>query len=286
MPIQERLIAGRGALLVVDVQDRLLGVIPDREILLAHAVRLVKAAKLLEIPVWATEQYPKGLGPTVPPLAALIPRSPDRRRPSTVARVGEVLEGLHGRGRPPRHSYRASRPTSASLRRPSNSSRWGSSSKIPADAVGLPIPKFDLGDRPPPPRIRRRGHLDGRGGPLRMGRRRFAHPRFKDISALIKEFGRANPTGAVARDHPLDAPSPRSIPRPDSSSAPARARSIHGSWPRIGMPLLGHLDPEFVAIMDETQELCSARCLPDREPPDDGRLGNRLRGDGGRRSST
>jgi len=45
-------------------------VIADGETVVARAVRLAEAARLLEVPVVATEQNPAGLGPTVPPLAA------------------------------------------------------------------------------------------------------------------------------------------------------------------------------------------------------------------------
>ena len=41
----------------------------DGEMVVARAVRLAEAARLLEVPIRATEQYPAGLGPTVPPLA-------------------------------------------------------------------------------------------------------------------------------------------------------------------------------------------------------------------------
>jgi hypothetical protein len=39
----------------------------------ANIIRLVEGARLLGVPVEATEQYPKGLGPTVPALAARLP---------------------------------------------------------------------------------------------------------------------------------------------------------------------------------------------------------------------
>lgn len=57
-------------LLLIDLQQRLMPVIDDHETVVARAVRLAEAARLLDVPIRATEQYPAGLGPTVPPLAA------------------------------------------------------------------------------------------------------------------------------------------------------------------------------------------------------------------------
>jgi len=57
-------------LLLIDLQERLVPVIADGETMVARTVRLAEAAHLLGVPVRATEQYPKGLGPTVAPLAA------------------------------------------------------------------------------------------------------------------------------------------------------------------------------------------------------------------------
>jgi nicotinamidase-related amidase len=65
------LLTAEGAvLLLIDLQQRLVPVIHDNETVVARAVRLAEAARLLDIPVYATEQYPAGLGPTVAPLAA------------------------------------------------------------------------------------------------------------------------------------------------------------------------------------------------------------------------
>lgn len=41
----------------------------DGETVVARAARLAEAARLLDVPIRATEQYPAGLGSTVPPLA-------------------------------------------------------------------------------------------------------------------------------------------------------------------------------------------------------------------------
>jgi len=56
-------------LLLVDLQERLMPAIHDRETVIARAARLAEAALLLDVPVLATEQYPDGLGPTVEALA-------------------------------------------------------------------------------------------------------------------------------------------------------------------------------------------------------------------------
>lgn len=65
------------AVLVVDIQERLAVVMDEREKVVANAGHLIAAAKLLGVPVVHTEQYPKGLGPTVPELrAALAPAAP------------------------------------------------------------------------------------------------------------------------------------------------------------------------------------------------------------------
>jgi nicotinamidase-related amidase len=68
----QRLTAEGAALLVVDVQERLLPAIDGSDRLLGNAHRLVRAAQILGIPSLATEQYPKGLGPTVELMADLI----------------------------------------------------------------------------------------------------------------------------------------------------------------------------------------------------------------------
>jgi nicotinamidase-related amidase len=64
------LTAEGAVLLLVDLQQRLMPVIHDHDAVVARAVRLAEAAQLLDVPIRATEQYPAGLGPTVPPLAA------------------------------------------------------------------------------------------------------------------------------------------------------------------------------------------------------------------------
>lgn len=60
-------------LVVVDIQERLLPAIFERERVVQNAVRLIRGAAALGIPLFATEQYRKGLGATVPEVASAIP---------------------------------------------------------------------------------------------------------------------------------------------------------------------------------------------------------------------
>jgi nicotinamidase-related amidase len=65
--------ADNTALLLIDFQERLFPVMHDKERLLNNVLKLVKGAQVLEIPIIVTEQYPKGLGPTIPEIKGLIP---------------------------------------------------------------------------------------------------------------------------------------------------------------------------------------------------------------------
>ena len=56
------------ALVVVDVQEKLVPAIGGAERLVWNLCRLIDGARLLGLPVIAVEQYPQGLGPTVAPL--------------------------------------------------------------------------------------------------------------------------------------------------------------------------------------------------------------------------
>lgn len=59
------------ALLVVDVQEKLIPVIRNAEIIQWNISRLLQAADALDIPAAATEQYPQGLGHTTIPTSTL-----------------------------------------------------------------------------------------------------------------------------------------------------------------------------------------------------------------------
>lgn len=66
----------KATLLIVDVQERLLPAMAEREEVERRCLTLLKAAKALDVPVTVSEQYPKGLGRTVPGLAAELGNAP------------------------------------------------------------------------------------------------------------------------------------------------------------------------------------------------------------------
>jgi nicotinamidase-related amidase len=68
-----RIVRATAALVVVDIQERLLPAIFEQERVVQNALRLIQGAAALQVPVFATEQYRKGIGPTVPEVAAAIP---------------------------------------------------------------------------------------------------------------------------------------------------------------------------------------------------------------------
>ena len=65
-------------LLVVDVQEKLIGLIGDHRRVVWNIRRLIDAAGMLGLPVLATEQYPRGLGPTVAELRERIAEIPEK----------------------------------------------------------------------------------------------------------------------------------------------------------------------------------------------------------------
>jgi nicotinamidase-related amidase len=59
-------------LAVIDLQERLVPSIAGNEAILAQTAKLIAAAGILKIPILVTEQYPEGIGPTVPALKTML----------------------------------------------------------------------------------------------------------------------------------------------------------------------------------------------------------------------
>lgn len=62
----------RSCLLVIDIQEKLMKAIHDAETVIANSAWLIQIAARLGVPTLASEQYPQGLGHTLPSLRALL----------------------------------------------------------------------------------------------------------------------------------------------------------------------------------------------------------------------
>ena len=86
-------------LLVVDIQDRLARVMNDKDQVIHHSRILIHAAAEMDFPVLVTEQYPKGLGLTVPELLDCVDEDRLFTKNSFTAYTDQVKEALGRLGR-------------------------------------------------------------------------------------------------------------------------------------------------------------------------------------------
>lgn len=90
----------RCQLLMVDIQERLLPAMSDPATVVKNGGRLLEAARTLAVPVVASEQYPAGLGHTVPELANLAPANAVHDKMEFSCFANPALHGvLSGDGR-------------------------------------------------------------------------------------------------------------------------------------------------------------------------------------------
>lgn len=84
-------------LLVVDVQGKLITLVPGHKRIIWNLRRLCDGADALGVAKAATEQYPQGLGPTVPELAAKFTNIPSKTSFSC-GECGDLFRGWSDRG--------------------------------------------------------------------------------------------------------------------------------------------------------------------------------------------
>ncbi|MCS6913927.1 MAG: isochorismatase family protein [Myxococcales bacterium] len=93
----------KALLLIIDMQERLAAAMPDE--MMARARRytgvLIEAARQLGLPIVLTEQYPRGLGPTLPEVRAALPPEirPVEKVHFSCAAVPEVMRAIRDAGR-------------------------------------------------------------------------------------------------------------------------------------------------------------------------------------------
>lgn len=58
--------------LVIDIQERLVPVMEEKELLVENCGKLIQGLQVLGVPLLVTQQYTKGLGETIPEIKSLI----------------------------------------------------------------------------------------------------------------------------------------------------------------------------------------------------------------------
>lgn len=182
----QRLTSDGAGLIVVDLQDKLLALIAERERVVAWTLGLIRGAGILGIPVWTTEQYPKGLGPTTEAVAACVGERHAKASFHCYA-VPRVVEELAERKI--RHVTLVGIEAHVCIAQTAlELMDRGFQVQIPADAVGA---------RRPYDKDVALGRLAHAGAVVSTAEavlfewtERADRPEFKAISALVKEFDR------------------------------------------------------------------------------------------------
>lgn len=68
-----KLEAGKSILMIIDLQEKLMKVMNNTEQIYKHTLILLETARVLQIPIIVTEQYPQGLGQTVSVIKEKLP---------------------------------------------------------------------------------------------------------------------------------------------------------------------------------------------------------------------
>ncbi len=88
----------RSGLLIVDIQQRINAVMFQGEQVVRNAVKLIRAARTLNVPIFITEQYPQGLGPTEPAVVeALEGVAPLQKMTFSCCGLPELVQNLKER---------------------------------------------------------------------------------------------------------------------------------------------------------------------------------------------
>lgn len=83
------------ALLIIDIQERIINAMFSPQEVLANTIKLIKGFKVMNIPVFITEQYPKGLGTTASEIKAeLGDAEPVQKMTFSCSGAGELFLNL------------------------------------------------------------------------------------------------------------------------------------------------------------------------------------------------
>ena len=102
MPVkrfEKLLVSDKTALLIIDIQERIIPVINDYKSVVENTIKLIKGFKVLGLPIYFTEQYPKGLGPTVKSITDELKETAAIQKVSfSCSGAGELFETLQNKG--------------------------------------------------------------------------------------------------------------------------------------------------------------------------------------------
>lgn len=93
------LISHEAVLMVIDIQERLVPAMPDGQRVIQNTNTLISVSSKLDIPVMATEQYPKGLKKTVPEISNNIEGNPFYEKITFSGCTDEVTKTLKQLGK-------------------------------------------------------------------------------------------------------------------------------------------------------------------------------------------
>jgi alanine-glyoxylate transaminase/serine-glyoxylate transaminase/serine-pyruvate transaminase len=235
-------------LLVIDVQEKLLPRIHNAGPLLRNLTFLLEAARLLEMTVQATEQYPKGLGPTVTELLASLPERPDKVAFSSCA-VPSIVSTFQREARP-KVVVAGIETHVCVLHTVLDLLALDFRVFVPVDAVGS---RYHLDHDIALRRMEQAGAVlttaetcvfEWIGG--------AGHPRFKDVSTSADRLASSGPgftrESAMTLPGQLN-PTPRLLLGPGPCDVHPRVLRA------MSTPLIGHMDPQFLEFMTATQDM-------------------------------
>ena len=84
----------KSALLIIDVQERILKVMQRLE----NTLKLIRGCKTLNVPVYYTEQYPKGLGETAQELKSELESTVIQKMSFSCSGAGNLFEEFKQKG--------------------------------------------------------------------------------------------------------------------------------------------------------------------------------------------
>ena len=87
-------------LVIIDIQEKLAAAMKHKEPVIDNCLHLIELTKILQIPMLLTEQYPKGLGTTLPEIQeVLTDYSPFEKKSFDCCREAGFLEKIASMGR-------------------------------------------------------------------------------------------------------------------------------------------------------------------------------------------